>query len=96
MNPLLSIAEVATFTGLSEYTVRAAVREGDLPAVKIRRRIRISDADLMAWINAHRVAAHAPSPDATADTEVPRARRGELPTPDNVMSLIAARRRKVA
>ena len=96
MSPLLSIADVATFTGLSEYTVREAVKAAELPAVKIRGRYRISEADLMAWIDAHRVPAPARTTRRDASLALPAVPRGELPTPDNVMSLIAARRRNAA
>lgn len=49
---LLSVADVAQILGLSEYTIRQAVREGDLPAAKLRGRIRIDPDSVRAWINA--------------------------------------------
>lgn len=49
---LLSVADVADVLGLSEYTVRQAVRDGDLPAAKLRGRIRIDPDAVRAWINA--------------------------------------------
>lgn len=57
---LLSVADVAVVLGLSEYTVRQAVRDGDLPAVKLRGRIRIDPDAVRAWINASPVAPTAP------------------------------------
>jgi excisionase family DNA binding protein len=53
---MLSVADVAVVLGLSEYTVRQAVRDGDLPAAKLRGRIRIDPDAVRAWINASPVA----------------------------------------
>lgn len=52
---LLSVADVAAFTGLSEYTIRAAVADGELPACKLRGRIKISRDDFVAWVDENRV-----------------------------------------
>ena len=57
MTELLSPTDVARITGLSAYTVRAAVRDGELPATKLRGRIRVHPDDLAGWIDAGRVAA---------------------------------------
>ena len=95
LQPLLSVADVAAIVGLSEYTIRQAVREGDLPASKLRGRIRIRETDVHTWI--------ATSP--AAEPRVARARLDRAPapgrsgvevTPDNVQAMIAAARRSVA
>lgn len=52
---LLTVDEVAKITGLSAYTIRAAVRDCDLPASKLRGRIRIRPDDLAGWVDANRV-----------------------------------------
>lgn len=46
--PSQTIATAARITGLSEVTVRRHIANGDLPAYKIGRRIRIADSDLLA------------------------------------------------
>lgn len=46
--PSQTIATAAKKTGLSEVTVRRHIANGDLPAYKIGRRIRIADSDLLA------------------------------------------------
>jgi excisionase family DNA binding protein len=51
---LLSIKDVAAACRLSEKAVRRAIDDGELPAVKLRSRLRISPADLAAWIESGR------------------------------------------
>lgn len=46
--PTQTIATSARITGLSEVTIRRHIANGDLPAYKIGRRIRIADSDLLA------------------------------------------------
>lgn len=41
----LSVKEIAEHLGVSEKTVRAAVRSGRLPAIRIGRLIRIAEGD---------------------------------------------------
>lgn len=48
--------EVAEIVGLSAFTVRQAIRDGELPAAKLRGRWRISPEDLDAWITGGRAA----------------------------------------
>lgn len=48
--PLLTVKDVAALTGLSEYTIREAVRDGDLEGIKIRGRIRIREDALTVWL----------------------------------------------
>lgn len=42
--------DVARFLGISKQTIDRLIRSGDLPALKIGRRVLISDADLQALI----------------------------------------------
>jgi excisionase family DNA binding protein len=58
---LLSIKDVAAACRLSEKAVRRAIEDGELPAVKLRSRLRISSDDLAAWIEASRTATSTPS-----------------------------------
>lgn len=46
--PTQTIATAAKLTGLSEVTIRRHIANGDLPAYKIGRRVRIADSDLLA------------------------------------------------
>lgn len=52
---MMSIDDVANITGFSAYTIRAAVRDGELRASKLRGRIRIDPVDFRAWVDAHEV-----------------------------------------
>jgi len=45
---MCTVEEAASRLRLSEHTVRAAVRSGSIPAVKLGRRIRIAEATLDA------------------------------------------------
>jgi excisionase family DNA binding protein len=51
---LLSIREIASACQLSEKAVRRAIDEGELPAVKLRSRLRVTPQDFEAWISAGR------------------------------------------
>lgn len=51
---LLSIREVAAACQLSEKAVRRAIDAGELPAVKLRSRLRVIPQDLAAWIASSR------------------------------------------
>lgn len=55
MTLLLTPEEVGERTRLSTSVVYRAIRAGELPAFKVRRRLRIREADLDAWIEAGRV-----------------------------------------
>ena len=46
----LSVAETATLLGVSPWLVQQEVRRGSLPCVRLGRRILISRARLMAWL----------------------------------------------
>jgi excisionase family DNA binding protein len=51
---LLSIREIAAACQLSEKAVRRAIDGGELPAVKLRSRLRVTPQDFEAWISAGR------------------------------------------
>jgi excisionase family DNA binding protein len=52
---MLSVDQVADVVQLSAEAVRCAIRSGELPASKIRRRLRVKPSDLAAWIDATRI-----------------------------------------
>lgn len=56
---LLSVAEVAEATGLSETAVYRAIAAGELRASKLRGRLRVRLADLEDWVEANVVQAEA-------------------------------------
>ncbi|MHB8696047.1 MAG: helix-turn-helix domain-containing protein [Solirubrobacteraceae bacterium] len=51
---LMTIRDVANACKLSETAVRRAVYDGELQAVKLRSRLRITRQDFDAWITAQR------------------------------------------
>jgi excisionase family DNA binding protein len=65
---MLTVADVARLTRLSVYTIRAAVRAGELHASKLRGRIRITPDDLADWIADSRIQ---PDPVTTRHVEIP-------------------------
>lgn len=52
---LLTVADVADLTGLSESAIYRAVANGELSASRLRGRLRILFSDLETWIEANRV-----------------------------------------
>lgn len=46
----LSPREVADTVGLSEKTIRRAIHRGELPASKVRNRVRISAGNVEKWL----------------------------------------------
>jgi|GEM_PF-7023801 len=69
---LLSVREVAEACRLSEKAVRRAIDDGELPAVKLRSRLRVTPQDLAGWIAAGRRAnAAAPLPPDTRSRRRP-------------------------
>ena len=78
LRPLLTVADVATLTGLSEYTVREAIRDRELPAMKLRGRLRITEDALTVWLDQNIIQ---PAPPALVpDRPRAPARRGPAPT----------------
>ena len=65
--PLLSVGDVALRLRQSPWTIRAKVRDGTLPALRIgngpRAPIRIDPAELEAWLDGH--LASSPKPPAS-------------------------------
>lgn len=50
----LTVPEVARRLSIGRERAYQLVKEGDLPAKKLGpRRIRVSEEDLIAWVNAH-------------------------------------------
>jgi excisionase family DNA binding protein len=55
MPRLLSIAQVALNLGVSKKTVGRLIKEGQIPIHRIRGQVRISEADLAAYLARSRV-----------------------------------------
>lgn len=55
LGTLLSPEEVAGAVGLTVRSIYKAVREGELPAFKLRGRLRIRQEDVEAWLDQARV-----------------------------------------
>ena len=53
---LLTIKDIAAACKLSETAVRRAIADGELPAAKLRSRMRITRQDFNAWIASQRQA----------------------------------------
>jgi len=51
---LLSVTEIAKVCRLSEKAVRRAIDDGELPAIKLRSRLRVTPQDFETWISASR------------------------------------------
>jgi excisionase family DNA binding protein len=49
-SPLLSIREVVATLGVCDRTVRRLIKCGDLPSHRVGRSVRISTADLRAYV----------------------------------------------
>ena len=52
---LLTVADVADLTGLSESAIYRAVANGELSASRLRGRLRVLFSDLEMWIETNRV-----------------------------------------
>lgn len=72
---LLSVAEVASTTGLSESAVYRAIAAGELRASKLRGRLRVRMSDLESWIESNLV-----SPKSVRDEKRPARPARRLPT----------------
>jgi excisionase family DNA binding protein len=74
----LSIADVVACTGLGRTKVYEAIRDRELPIVKIGKRSLVLDEDLRAWLRRHRVDGEAApqrsksESEASAPTDPPR------------------------
>jgi excisionase family DNA binding protein len=58
---LLSVKEIAGACQLSEKAVRRAIDDGELVAVKLRSRLRVTPQDFDAWIGSRRQQTKRPS-----------------------------------
>ena len=50
----VSVKRAAELCGLSKFTVAAKVRCGELPVIRVGRRVLIGLDDLRAWLQRHR------------------------------------------
>lgn len=73
---LLTVREVASTCQLSEKAIRRAIDDGELVAVKLRSRLRVTPDDLQAWIANRRQLASQPSRRAAARRSARGAPRG--------------------
>lgn len=78
---MLTVDDVARITRLSKITIRAAVRDGDLSATRLRRRILVSSDDLAAWIDSGKVRAAGAVARAQVPARPAARRRGPAPDP---------------
>ena len=60
--PLLTVPEVADITRLSVWTIRRAIDAGELRAIRIRSRVRVSRVALDAWLEASTTSVRAEVP----------------------------------
>ncbi len=58
---LLKIKEVGQIVRLSPQTVRKLIEDGQIPAKKIGRSLRVDSADLALWLKG--ITAHGPNPE---------------------------------
>ncbi len=70
---LLTVADVADLTGLSESAIYRAVANGELRASRLRGRLRILFTDLETWIETNRVHPVDPPRSVSRRTGAPRA-----------------------
>lgn len=93
----LSPADVAEITGLSSYTIRAALREGELRGSKRRGRYLIHPDDLAAWIDEGRVVPRGGTvPRGLPRSPVPPPRRGSAGDDDVARARALRQRRRAA
>lgn len=52
--PPLRIREVVVKTGLSESTIRRAIKSGELKPFRFGRVFRVDESDLTVWMNSKR------------------------------------------
>ena len=69
---LMTVKDVAVACQLSETAVRRAIASGELPALKLRSRMRVARGDFEAWLLSQR---HAPIQTASPARPVARGRR---------------------
>ena len=69
---LMTIKDVADACKLSETAIRRAISQGELPAAKLRSRVRITRSDFDSWITSQR---QAPADTTAPPRSAPRTRR---------------------
>jgi excisionase family DNA binding protein len=62
----LRVPEVTRRLSLSRCTVYVAIQKGELPCIRFGRAVRVLEADLDAWVEAHRQAPSDWTDDAVA------------------------------
>jgi excisionase family DNA binding protein len=87
---LMTIKDVAAACKLSETAVRRAVFDGELQAVKLRSRLRITRQDFDAWITAQRQPAARALAASRAARPARRPAERRIPAPGAFRSLIHA------
>lgn len=55
MRKLLSTKEVAAVLSVSEKVVRGYIQQEGLPAMRLKRRLRIDEKDLDTWLEKRKV-----------------------------------------
>ncbi len=68
---MLAPAEVAARCGLSRRAVYDAIRRGELPAVRLCSRLRVTPAAFAAWLQENTVTVDGPA-DTARDSAPPR------------------------
>jgi excisionase family DNA binding protein len=92
---LLTVADVADIVGMTDHTIRQAIRDGELPAVKLRGRIRINPADVHAWLDGATITPHGIQP-VRGPISLQAPAQTTSATVDNIDALIANGRRRAA
>lgn len=72
---LMSIDEVADIVGLSPHSVRRAIRDGQLQAIRLRRSLRVHPDDLARWLDDGRLRASGTLADLAMPMPEPRPSR---------------------
>jgi excisionase family DNA binding protein len=57
LDGLITVEDAAQRLDLHHSTIRRAIKRGDLPAVRVCRRIRIDPDELLRWVESQRVKA---------------------------------------
>jgi excisionase family DNA binding protein len=52
---LLSVNDLEELTGVSRFTWRSYISRGDIPVVRIGRRVLVAETDLNDFIKRHRI-----------------------------------------
>ena len=66
---LLSVKEIEERTGVSRFTWRSYIARGDIPVVRIGRRVLVAEGDLTEFIERHRIPGRHPSNGPKPDSQ---------------------------